>query len=97
MVSGAAKRHSFLNYPQPILRFVETQAFRISSRRQTPQILKERFQRSFETGLVLLEDIPEEEWSDGAKILGRYQTVEQIFRDYLVFVQDRLDEIRQLL
>ncbi len=97
MVSGAAKKHSFLNFPQPILRFVEIQACRISARRQTPQSLMDRFQGSLETALILLEDIPEEEWSNGAKILGRYQTVEQVFRDYLVFFQERLDEIRQLL
>jgi hypothetical protein len=93
MASGAANRHNFMNYPQPILHFAERWLIRFSSRRQTPQSLAEDYHKTFQTALILLEDIPEENWQNGAKILGRYRTVEQIYREYLDFFHSQMAEI----
>ncbi len=93
MAAGAANKHSFMNYPQGILSRAEQLVVNINARRLKLPILAEHLSKSYQTALILLEDIPDEDWQNGAKILGRYCTVEQVYRDYLEFIRNRLQEL----
>jgi hypothetical protein len=92
MVSGAASKHSFLNYPAPILHVIA----HLGLRRLPPEDLRDRFTQDLNVALILLDDLSEQDWMNTAKILGRSRSVEQIFQEYLEFFSQTMAEIQQI-